>query len=82
MALTLEQWNLAFSSQGQAFLLGAQESAHLMPDGSRIVAITYAPGARTGSWQPLCRTRHCEGSDGLPRALLRSGPGSTRHHRE
>jgi enoyl-[acyl-carrier protein] reductase III len=23
-----------------------------MPDGGRIVAITYAPGARTGSWQP------------------------------
>jgi enoyl-[acyl-carrier protein] reductase III len=52
MALTLEQWNLALSSQAQAFLLGAQASAHLMPDGGRIVAITYAPGARTGSWQP------------------------------
>jgi NAD(P)-dependent dehydrogenase (short-subunit alcohol dehydrogenase family) len=23
-----------------------------MPDGGRIVAVTYAPGARTGSWQP------------------------------
>ena len=52
MALTLDQWNLALSSQAQAFLLGAQASAHLMPDGGRIVAITYAPGARTGSWQP------------------------------
>jgi enoyl-[acyl-carrier protein] reductase III len=52
MALTLEQWHLALSSQAQAFLLGAQASAHLMPDGGRIVAITYAPGARTGSWQP------------------------------
>jgi enoyl-[acyl-carrier protein] reductase III len=52
MALTLDQWHLALSSQAQAFLLGAQEAAHLMPDGGRIVAITYAPGARTGSWQP------------------------------
>ncbi len=52
MALTLEQWNLALGSQAQAFLLGVQAAAHLMPDGGRVVAITYAPGGRTGSWQP------------------------------
>ena len=23
-----------------------------MPDGGRIIAVTYAPGGRTGSWQP------------------------------
>src|SRR5438128_5916391 len=50
--ITLEQWQMALDSQAQAFLVGAQEAARLMPDGGRIVAITYAPGGRTGSWQP------------------------------
>ena len=43
---------MALDSQAQAFLLGAQESARVMPDRGRIIAITYAPGGRTGSWQP------------------------------
>jgi NAD(P)-dependent dehydrogenase (short-subunit alcohol dehydrogenase family) len=50
--ITLEQWHTALDSQARAFLLGAQESARLMPEGGRIVAITYTPGGRTGSWQP------------------------------
>jgi len=52
LEITLEQWQMALDSQAQAFLLGAQESARHMPDGGRIVAVTYAPGGRTGSWQP------------------------------
>src|SRR5437879_490020 len=49
--ITLEQWHMALDSQAQAFLLGAQESARLMRDGGRILAITYSPGGRTGTWQ-------------------------------
>ena len=52
MDITLEQWNMALDSQAKAFLLGVQESARLMGDGGRIIAVTYAPSARTGSWQP------------------------------
>jgi NAD(P)-dependent dehydrogenase (short-subunit alcohol dehydrogenase family) len=52
LELTLDQWHMALDSQAQAFLLGGQEAARLMPDGGRIIAITYAPGGRTGSWQP------------------------------
>jgi enoyl-[acyl-carrier protein] reductase III len=52
MALTLEQWNAAVDSQAQAFLLSSQAAASLMPDGSRIIAISYSPSGRTGSWQP------------------------------
>ena len=52
LEITLEQWHMALDSQAQAFLLGAQESARVMPDRGRIIAITYAPGGRTGSWQP------------------------------
>lgn len=52
MEITLDQWHAALDSQAQAFLLGVQEAARLMPDGGRIIAITYTPGGRTGSWQP------------------------------
>ncbi len=51
MALTIDQWNQAQASQGRAFLQSVQAAVPLMPDGSRIVAITYIPGAGTGSWQ-------------------------------
>ncbi|MGH9908747.1 MAG: SDR family oxidoreductase [Pyrinomonadaceae bacterium] len=52
LELSLEQWETAINSQARAFLVSAQESARIMPDGGRLVAITYAPGSRTGSWQP------------------------------
>lgn len=50
--ITLEQWDMAMNSQAKAFLVGARESIQLMPDGGRVIAITYSPGGRTGSWQP------------------------------
>ena len=50
--ITLESWRMAIDSQAAAFLVGAQESIRLMGPGGRIIAITYAPSARTGSWQP------------------------------
>lgn len=52
MDLGVEHWRAALDSQAQAFLLGCQASAKLMPDGGRIIAISYSPSARTGSWQP------------------------------
>jgi NAD(P)-dependent dehydrogenase (short-subunit alcohol dehydrogenase family) len=52
MDITLEQWRTAIDSQAQAFLVGARRAASLMPDGGRMIAITFAPGGRTGSWQP------------------------------
>lgn len=42
----------AVDSQAKAFLVAVREAAPLMPDGGRIVAITFAPGGRFGSWQP------------------------------
>ncbi len=50
--ITLDQWQAAIDSQARAFLLGAQMSSRLMPDGGRIIAISYSPSGRTGSWQP------------------------------
>lgn len=52
LAITLEQWDMAVDSQAKAFLVAAREAAKLMPDGGRILAITYATGSRTGSLQP------------------------------
>ena len=53
LEITPEQWDMAMDSQAKAFLLGARESARLMGDNEgRIIAISYTPGGRTGSWQP------------------------------
>jgi NAD(P)-dependent dehydrogenase (short-subunit alcohol dehydrogenase family) len=52
MEITLEQWDTAVDSQAKAFLVAGQEAARLMPDGGRILAITYATGSRTGGLQP------------------------------
>ena len=52
MDLGLDHWRSALDSQAQAFLLGTQAAAKLMPDGGRIIAISYSPSGRTGSWQP------------------------------
>jgi NAD(P)-dependent dehydrogenase (short-subunit alcohol dehydrogenase family) len=50
--ITLDSWHMAIDSQATAFLVGVQETNRFMGQGGRIVAITYAPSARTGSWQP------------------------------
>lgn len=50
--LTLEQWDAAMGSQATAFLVGAREAAGRMPDGGRIMAVTYATGSVTGGLQP------------------------------
>jgi NAD(P)-dependent dehydrogenase (short-subunit alcohol dehydrogenase family) len=50
--ITLDNWHTAFDSQATAFLLGVQAASRLMPDGGRIIAISYSPSGRTGSWQP------------------------------
>jgi NAD(P)-dependent dehydrogenase (short-subunit alcohol dehydrogenase family) len=52
MDITLDKWNTAVDSQAKAFLVGAREAAGMMRAGGRIIAITYAPGGRYGSWQP------------------------------
>lgn len=51
MEIPLEKWDIALDSQAKAFLVAVREAVPLMPDGGRIVAITYTPGGRTGSWQ-------------------------------
>jgi NAD(P)-dependent dehydrogenase (short-subunit alcohol dehydrogenase family) len=52
MDISPEQWDAAFNSQAKAFLFGARAAAQGMPDGGRIVAVTYATGSRTGGLQP------------------------------
>ena len=52
MEITLESWQTAVDSEAKSFLVGAREASALFRDGGRIIAITYAPGGRFGSWQP------------------------------
>jgi NAD(P)-dependent dehydrogenase (short-subunit alcohol dehydrogenase family) len=52
MEIGLDKWDTAVDSQAKAFLVGVREAAQFMPDGGRIVAMTFAPGGRFGSWQP------------------------------
>lgn len=49
--ISLEQWDAAMDSQAKAFLVGVREAEPLMKPGGRILAITYSPGGRFGSWQ-------------------------------
>jgi len=51
MAISLDKWDTAMDSQAKAFLVGVREASAIMPDGGRIIAITYAPGGRCGGWQ-------------------------------
>jgi NAD(P)-dependent dehydrogenase (short-subunit alcohol dehydrogenase family) len=51
MTIGLDQLDAAMNSQAKAFLIGVREAEKLMPDNGRIIAITYAPGGRYGSWQ-------------------------------
>lgn len=50
--ITLEKWDTAMDSQAKAFLVAVREAVPLMANGGRIVAISFAPGGRFGSWQP------------------------------
>ena len=52
MEITLEKWDTAMDSQAKAFLVAVREAVPLMSSGGRIIAITFAPGGRFGSWQP------------------------------
>src|SRR5262245_10639698 len=52
LEISLEAWDQAVDSQAKAFLVGVQQAVPMMGAGGRIVAITYAPGAQKGTWQP------------------------------
>src|SRR3981189_31659 len=51
MEITLDKWDTAVDSQAKAFLVAVREAVPLMSNGGRIIAITFAPGGRFGSWQ-------------------------------
>jgi len=52
MTIRLDMFDFAINSQAKAFLVGVQEAVPMLRDGGRIIAMTYAPGGRFGSWQP------------------------------
>src|ERR1700704_4381289 len=52
MTIGLDMFDFAINSQAKAFLVGVQEAVPMLRDGGRIIALTYAPGGRVGSWRP------------------------------
>lgn len=52
MTISLDMFDFAMDSQAKAFLVGVREALPMMREGGRIIAMTYAPGGRSGSWQP------------------------------
>jgi len=52
MAITLDKWEHSNGFAGEGIPVAAREAAAMMPKGGRIVAISFAPGGRFGSWQP------------------------------
>jgi NAD(P)-dependent dehydrogenase (short-subunit alcohol dehydrogenase family) len=52
LELNQQGWRASIDSQARAFLVAAQAAAPLMGQGGRIVALTYSPSTRLGSWQP------------------------------
>jgi len=52
LEISLEAWDQAMDSQAKAFLVSVQHAAPMIGAGGRIVAVTYAPGAQKGTWQP------------------------------
>ena len=52
MAVTLEQWDMAFNAQARAFFVGVREAISLLRDRGRILAISYWPGSHAGGFLP------------------------------
>jgi NAD(P)-dependent dehydrogenase (short-subunit alcohol dehydrogenase family) len=52
LQVTLEQFQMAFQCQAQAFLVGVQNVAPILRKGGRIVAISYWPGSHLGGFLP------------------------------
>ena len=52
MEITLEQWRATVDTQATEFLVACREAVPMLGKNGRIIAITYAPGSATGSWQP------------------------------
>src|SRR5438093_1436265 len=52
MDIPLEAWQATFDTQATEFLVAVRAAVPMMGKNGRIIAITYAPGGQTGSWQP------------------------------
>jgi NAD(P)-dependent dehydrogenase (short-subunit alcohol dehydrogenase family) len=52
--IPLDKFELTFDSQVRAFHLLVRQMVQILPNtaGGRIIAISYSPSGRTGSWQP------------------------------
>lgn len=78
MAMGTDMFDYAMDSQAKAFLVGVQQAVPLLRNGGRIIAMTYAPGGRFGSWQPWVAMGAAQAALEVP--LLRGRTGSQANH--
>jgi enoyl-[acyl-carrier protein] reductase III len=52
LELSRDAWKAALDSQATALLVAVQAATTSLRDGGRVIAITYSPSTRYGSWQP------------------------------
>ena len=81
MQISLENWQTAFNSQSRALLVAVREAVKIMPDGGRIVAVTYAQG-HVRNVAALGGHGISQGGDGVAVPLLRGCTRSARDHCE
>ena len=82
MSISLDKWDATMDSQAKAFLVVARAAAELMGAGGRIVAITFAPGVRFGSWQSWVAMGAAKSALEVLSRYFAGRAGPTRDHRQ
>src|SRR5215213_3572093 len=67
LEIPLDKFDMTFDSQVRALHVLVRQMVEILPStgGARIIAISYSPSGRTGSWQPwaamgAAKGFHCE----------------------
>src|SRR6266436_4071678 len=87
MEIPLEAWQATFDTQATEFLVAVRAAVPMMGKNGRIIAITYAPGGQTGSWQPWVAMGSAKAAkEALARyfavALAQKAPRPASRHRQ
>jgi len=80
LEISVEQWDTAFDSQSKAFLIAAREAANIMPDGGRIIALTYGEGKSHWRFAAMGWHGFSKSRTRITRTILRGRTRQTRHH--
>jgi NAD(P)-dependent dehydrogenase (short-subunit alcohol dehydrogenase family) len=82
MEIPLEAWRATFDTQATEFLIAVRAAVPMMGKNGRIIAITYAPGGQTGSWQPWVAMGSAKAAKEALASLFRGRSRPEGHHGE